>query len=255
MTELLRGKYELANGWTLDKLKWDVIYDIVKNGKAITKIIPLDENYYEQAKVGEPCVFYIEKIKNKEFAIIKNTEMKINNHLFDNINEQSNNIDPTPEKTSVYYSEEEMKDIILKVVNRTSPHFHENMKTKIADELYEDYRKKGVTFYRVCHEKTLRGLWYDFDGNFTGIIHNEFNFCKNNKLEMDFDPELVGWLSATDSLDKLFEWFPKEDILKLQTFGWYLHEFEAVDFKLYERFNHTVINQKTSKVVKKIIFD
>jgi hypothetical protein len=24
------------------------------------------------------------------------------------------------------------------------------------------------TFYRVCHKDTLQGLWYDYQGNFTG---------------------------------------------------------------------------------------
>lgn len=35
-------------------------------------------------------------------------------------------------------------------------------------------------FYRVCNHETEQGLWYSFNGNFTGLIHNEFNFCKNN---------------------------------------------------------------------------
>lgn len=58
-------------------------------------------------------------------------------------------------------------------------------------------------FYRVCHKETLQGLWYDYKGQFTGLIHNDFNFCANKDLEMDFDPEIVGWLSATDTLENL----------------------------------------------------
>ena len=50
---------------------------------------------------------------------------------------------------------------------------------------------------------------------------------------MDYDPEIVGWLSATESLDELYNWFTKEDIIKLQPFGWYLHEFETNDIKYY----------------------
>ena len=65
---------------------------------------------------------------------------------------------------------------------------------------------KNNIFYRVCHVKTLQGLWYDYNGDFTGFIHDRFNFCKNNELKMDFDEEIVGWLSATDSLEKLFNW-------------------------------------------------
>jgi hypothetical protein len=40
------------------------------------------------------------------------------------------------------------------------------------------------TFYRVCNNDSLQGLWYNYDGTFTGLIHNEFNFCVNNELKM-----------------------------------------------------------------------
>lgn len=105
-------------------------------------------------------------------------------------------------------------------------------------------------YYRVCNKETLQGLWYDYKGQFTGLIHEEFAFCANNELEMDFDPEIVGWLSATDSLETLYNWFTKEDILQLQEQGWFIHEFEAVDVKFYERFQHLIINQETSKVIR-----
>ena len=108
------------------------------------------------------------------------------------------------------------------------------------------------TFYRVCHKDTLQGLWYDYDGNFTGLIHEDLNFCTNNELLMDFDPEIVGWLSATESLEQLWRWFTKDDIQKLQDHGWFIHEFEAVDYKIYERFQHIVIKQDTSTVTKLI---
>ena len=102
-------------------------------------------------------------------------------------------------------------------------------------------------FYRVCHKDTLQGLWYDYKGLFTGYIHNEFDFCAHNKLEMDFDDEIVGWLSATDSLETLYQWFPLVDIIRLQEHGYYIHKFEAADVKFYERFQHLIINQATSK--------
>lgn len=110
-------------------------------------------------------------------------------------------------------------------------------------------------YYRVCHKHTLQGLWYDYKGDFTGLIHDQFNFCKNNELRMDFDDEIVGWLSATDSLDTLFFWFTKEDIQNLQEHGWFIHEFEAEDVKFYERFQHLIIKQDTSKVIRIINID
>lgn len=107
-------------------------------------------------------------------------------------------------------------------------------------------------FYRVGNLETSQGLWYDTQGIFTGLIHNEFNFCKNNELKMDFDPELVGWLSATDTTTHLFEWFPREDIINLQKQGWFIHVYEAVDYKFYERFQHLIIKQETSKFLATI---
>jgi hypothetical protein len=112
--------------------------------------------------------------------------------------------------------------------------------------------KTQNTYYRVCHKETLQGLWYTYSGDFTGLIHNEFDFCLNTKLEMEFDETIVGWLSATESLESLWKWFTKEDIKKLQKHGWYIHEFKAKDAKFYERFQHTIIKQDTSKVIRLI---
>jgi hypothetical protein len=108
---------------------------------------------------------------------------------------------------------------------------------------------ENKTYYRVCHVDTLQGLWYDYKGDFTGFIHDKFNFCKNNELKMEFDEEIVGWLSATDSLETLFHWFTMEDIKELQNHGWFIHMFETEDVKFYERFQHLIIKQETSKVV------
>lgn len=120
-------------------------------------------------------------------------------------------------------------------------------------EIFENTYEEVKFFYRVCNEDTKQGLWYSQDGNFTGLIHNEFDFCQNKNLKMDFDEELVGWLSATDNLEDLWNWFTKEDIKKLQEFGWFLYEYEVKEYKYYEKFNHFVINQETSIVNKKII--
>ena len=108
------------------------------------------------------------------------------------------------------------------------------------------------TFFRICNPATQQGLWYDFNGEFTGLIHERFNFCTNSKLAMDFDEELVGWLSAVETLEDLWKWFTREDVEKLQNHGWYIFEYEATDYKFYERFQHMVISQETSKLVRKI---
>jgi hypothetical protein len=108
-------------------------------------------------------------------------------------------------------------------------------------------------FYRVSHEETQQGLWYDFAGKFTGFIHDKFNFCKNNELKMDFDKTIVGYLSATPDLESLWQWFTKDDILKLQEHGFFIHVYETSDFKFYDRFQHYVISQQESKLIEKIV--
>jgi hypothetical protein len=108
------------------------------------------------------------------------------------------------------------------------------------------------TFYRVSNVDTQQGLWYDYEGNFTGLIHDKFNFCQNKDLRMDFDQTLVGWLSATDALETLYKWFTVEDILKLQENGYAIYVFEAEEYWFYEPFQHWVINQHSSKIVDKI---
>lgn len=126
--------------------------------------------------------------------------------------------------------------------------------------VYNDLRRlvdnvSKKTFYRVCNELSQRGLWYHYNGVFSGLIHGEFNFCSNSELKMDYDEELVGWLSATSNLEDLYNWFTKEDILRLQKEGWFIHKYETNDYKFYDKFQHYVINQYTSKVVEKIVLD
>lgn len=108
------------------------------------------------------------------------------------------------------------------------------------------------TFYRVCNPTTEQGLWYNFDGTFSGLIHDRFKFCANHELAMDFDPELVGWLSAVENLDDLWVWFSREDILELQKHGWYIYEYSVENVKFYDRFQHWVIEQATSTISKRI---
>jgi len=99
-------------------------------------------------------------------------------------------------------------------------------------------------YYRIAHKDTGQGLWYNSSGEFTGLIHNEFNFCMNTSLPMPFDKDLIGWLSATDSLEDLFNWFSKSDISELEKYGWFITVYESEKAKQYK--NHLVICQETS---------
>lgn len=108
-------------------------------------------------------------------------------------------------------------------------------------------------FYRVCNPESQQGLWYNFDGKFTGLIHDKFSFCANSGLAMDFDSELVGWLSAVENLEDLWKWFTEEDVKSLQQYGWYIHSYKVENYKWYDKFEHWVICQKTSVIDAKIV--
>ena len=107
-------------------------------------------------------------------------------------------------------------------------------------------------FYRVSNIETQQGLWYDFDGIFTGLIHDKFAFCTNKDLKMDFDETIQGYLSAVPTLENLYQWFTFEDIIRLQEHNYFIHVYEADDYKFYDRFQHHVINQHTSRVITRL---
>jgi len=109
--------------------------------------------------------------------------------------------------------------------------------------------KKRI-FYRVSNTETNQGLWYNIDGEFTGLIHDKFKFCVNSELPMPFDENVIGYLSCTDKLKELWNWFPKDDIKQLEPHGYFLHEYESKDYKEYE--NHWIFNQHEAKLIRKI---
>lgn len=108
-------------------------------------------------------------------------------------------------------------------------------------------------FYRVGNIETNQGLWYDMNGNFTGLIQGKFDFCSNSKLPMEYDEDIVGYLSATDTLDDLFKWFTEDDLIKLQTFGYYILVYLASDYDIFK--NHWIICEKSSQLLFSITLD
>lgn len=111
-----------------------------------------------------------------------------------------------------------------------------------------------MRFFRLADtNKDGQGLWYSTKGDFTGLIHTAFDFCLNHSLEMPFDPDLVGWLSATDTLEDLFNWFSREDIARLQEFGYKIAVYEATEYRQYK--NHLVISQTSSVLVETILVE
>ena len=108
------------------------------------------------------------------------------------------------------------------------------------------------TYYRVCNIIQEKGLWYDTNGSFTGIIHKEYDFCGASVLPMDFDNELIGWLSAVEELDQLWGWFNKKEVKRLQEYNYFIYAFEAEEEKFYDNYKHLVIKQETATPVRKI---
>jgi len=109
---------------------------------------------------------------------------------------------------------------------------------------------KKKIFYRVGNTDTGQGLWYSIDGEFTGLIHDKFDFCMNKDLPMPYDPEIIGWQSTTDKFDDLFFWFALEDISRLEEFGYRIAVYEATEYKFYK--NHWVMKQDTS-ILKRFV--
>jgi hypothetical protein len=103
------------------------------------------------------------------------------------------------------------------------------------------------TFYRVGTD-SKEGLWYNQDGEFTGLIHTEFKWVNASNLIMPFEQELVGYISVADSLQHLYQWFSEDELIKLRKIGFKIFEYEATDYKFYDLYKHNVICQKTSVI-------
>jgi hypothetical protein len=111
-------------------------------------------------------------------------------------------------------------------------------------------------FYRVgIVNNNNTGLWYNQQGEFTGLIHEKFEWLGASKLEMPYDTEIVGYLSVADSMQHLYQWFTKDEILKLQECGYAVFEYVADDYKFYNLYQHNVINAQTSIVNNIIILN
>lgn len=107
-----------------------------------------------------------------------------------------------------------------------------------------------MIFYRVGHKDNQQGMWYDRNGSFAGRIHTVYSNFKNSELQMPFDPECVGYLSATEDLEQLFTWFPPSDILQAFKDGYRLTEYEVSETakKFNTEFQHWLISEKLQPV-------
>lgn len=97
-------------------------------------------------------------------------------------------------------------------------------------------------FYRVQQNDTTKGLWYDRDGTFNGRIEDDFSWLRASSLPMEPNVETAGgWLSATDSIETLFDWFNPVELKRLQSNNIYTYAYHATAFKWYDPYQHHLI--------------
>ena len=105
-------------------------------------------------------------------------------------------------------------------------------------------------FYRVHHPRDL-GLWYNGKAEFTNEIEKLDLKCA--KLDMSFDDNCAGgFISCTDTLDNLYNWFSREELLKLVDNGYDVLVFKAEESKFHEKFKHHLFKKEGSIIVAKI---
>jgi len=105
-------------------------------------------------------------------------------------------------------------------------------------------------FFRVQHPNDI-GLWYNGNAEFTNEIQKLNLNCAN--LDMSFDDNCSGgFLSCTDSLDSLYDWFSREELLKLVDNGYNVLAYQAMEHKFHEKFKHFLFKKEGSIIVAKI---
>lgn len=93
-----------------------------------------------------------------------------------------------------------------------------------------------------------QGLWYDKDGNYTGLIHTVPGAAAA-ALPMGFDPIFRAdgqrWISVTDTPAALPNWFSRDDMRVLFPRGYDVMEIEVLRYRrfFFEGFQHEVYSK------------
>lgn len=108
--------------------------------------------------------------------------------------------------------------------------------------------------YRVGN---TQGLWYDADGNYTGLIH-KLEDGAAGALPMGFDPifrtDGQKWISVTTSLETLRNWFSEADMRELLPQGYVVEEIDALRHRQvsFEGFSHEVYSARDAISIRTI---
>jgi hypothetical protein len=54
-------------------------------------------------------------------------------------------------------------------------------------------------------------------------------------------------------VEDIFHWFSREDIIRLQDFGFFLYEYEATDYRQHQ--NHWIFEKNTARVLNRISYN
>jgi hypothetical protein len=70
---------------------------------------------------------------------------------------------------------------------------------------------------------------------------------------MDFNNECTGgFLSCTDTLDNLFNWFSRKEIQQLEEAGYKVCVFNAKESKFHDKYKHFLFKEEGSILVAQI---
>jgi len=111
-----------------------------------------------------------------------------------------------------------------------------------------DVKNDGIWSYRI--DQKISEVFGHDEATLYGSRDSFIPFYAGKHQICELEPE--SYISATDSLLTLLGWFSEEDILRLQEHGFYIHIYKSEDYWFYEPFQHFVINQKHSKIIKRI---
>lgn len=80
-------------------------------------------------------------------------------------------------------------------------------------------KESGKFFYRIGHSDPGKGLWYDKNGKWTGFAVEKYNL-RAGAIPMEYDPLIRNWISVTDTIHKLDNWFTLDEMKVLAADGY-----------------------------------
>jgi hypothetical protein len=116
----------------------------------------------------------------------------------------------------------------------------------------------ALTIFRIEHEVTKDGMWYNNNGIFTNKIQIICPDAIAKDLPMEFSEIYKAhntiWQSAGKSIENMNEWFSKQDAINLYNAGLKLYELDVQNYIelekeiLFDR--NSIINKKEISINK-----